>query len=29
NEEHKLLWPLNVSLLNADPLLEQTPGYEK
>lgn len=27
DEAHKLLWPLNVGLLNADPLLKQTPGY--
>ncbi|MEG1562617.1 MAG: RagB/SusD family nutrient uptake outer membrane protein [Bacteroides sp.] len=26
-EAHKLLWPLNIGLLNADTLLEQTPGY--
>lgn len=27
NEAHKLLWPVNVGVLNADPELEQTPGY--
>lgn len=26
-EEHKLLWPLDVSTMNINPLLEQTPGY--
>lgn len=25
--EYRLLWPLNTSLLGADPLLEQNPGY--
>lgn len=28
NWEYKLLWPLNSSLLGADPLLVQNPGYE-
>lgn len=28
-QEHMLLWPVNVSLMNDDPLVEQTPGYEK
>lgn len=27
SEAHKLLWPINQSLLNADPLIEQNPGY--
>lgn len=26
-EKHKLLWPVDVAVLNADPLLKQTPGY--
>lgn len=26
-EEYKLLWPVNVGVLNGDPLLKQTPGY--
>lgn len=29
SEKHKLLWPLDVSTKNINPLLEQTPGYEK
>ncbi|MBP6065896.1 MAG: RagB/SusD family nutrient uptake outer membrane protein [Bacteroides sp.] len=28
-EAYKLLWPVNVSTLNDDPLLVQTPGYEE
>ncbi|MCT4601792.1 MAG: RagB/SusD family nutrient uptake outer membrane protein [Marinifilum sp.] len=28
-EAHKLLWPVDVSTLNDDPLLKQTPGYEE
>lgn len=27
SESHKLLWPIDVSTMNADDLLEQTPGY--
>lgn len=27
NEAHKLLWPININVLNADPELTQTPGY--
>lgn len=27
NEDYKLLWPIEINLLNNDPLLEQTPGY--
>lgn len=27
-ESHKVLWPLELSLLNNDPALDQTPGYE-
>ncbi len=27
-EAHKLLWPVDVSTLNNDPKVEQTPGYE-
>ncbi len=27
-QSHMLLWPINVGLLNQDPLLTQTPGYE-
>lgn len=27
-EAHKLLWPLDIGLLNNDPELRQTPGYE-
>lgn len=26
-EEHKLLWPIDIGILNADPELKQTPGY--
>lgn len=26
-EKHKLLWPVDVATLNADPKLKQTPGY--
>ncbi|MCD8182062.1 MAG: RagB/SusD family nutrient uptake outer membrane protein [Bacteroides sp.] len=29
NEEHKLLWPLDINTMNINPLLEQTPGYEQ
>lgn len=29
NEEYKLLWPVDVTVLNADELLEQTWGYEE
>ena len=29
NEEYKLLWPLDVSTMNINPLLDQTPGYEQ
>lgn len=28
-EEHKLLWPVNVAVLTADPELEQTWGYDE
>lgn len=28
-EAHKLLWPIEVGLLNNDPALTQTPGYSK
>lgn len=27
-QSHMLLWPINVGLMNQNPLLEQTPGYE-
>ena len=27
SESHKLLWPIDVTTLNADDTLEQTPGY--
>lgn len=27
SEKHKVLWPVDNSTLNADPLLKQTPGY--
>lgn len=27
NEKFKLLWPVDITTLNNDPLLEQTPGY--
>lgn len=27
-EAHKVLWPIEVNMLNKDPLLTQTPGYE-
>jgi len=26
-EKYKLLWPVDVATLNADPNLKQTPGY--
>ncbi|HOI50652.1 MAG TPA: hypothetical protein PK167_15160, partial [Prolixibacteraceae bacterium] len=26
-EAHKVLWPVDVNTLNADPKLQQTPGY--
>lgn len=28
SESHKVLWPINIGLLNADPELKQTPGYD-
>ncbi|MCF2580937.1 RagB/SusD family nutrient uptake outer membrane protein [Bacteroides caecigallinarum] len=28
-EQHKLLWPINIDLITADPLLKQTWGYKK
>ena len=28
SEKHKLLWPLDISTMNINPLLEQTPGYD-
>ena len=28
DEKYKLLWPLDVSTMSINPLLEQTPGYE-
>lgn len=27
SEEHKLLWPIDATLLGSDPLIEQNPGY--
>lgn len=27
NEAHKVLWPINIGLINSDPELKQTPGY--
>ena len=29
DEAHKLLWPVNIGTMNINPLLKQTPGYEK
>lgn len=29
SQKHMLLWPVNVGLMNDDPLVKQTPGYEK
>lgn len=28
-EEYKQLWPINIEVLNSDPLIKQTPGYDK
>ena len=28
SEKHKLLWPLDISTMNINPLLEQTLGYD-
>lgn len=28
-QAHMLLWPVNVDVLNRDPLVKQTPGYER
>ena len=29
SEEYKLLWPIDVDVMSVNPLLKQTPGYEK
>ena len=29
SEEYKLLWPIDVNIMSVNPLLKQTPGYEK
>lgn len=29
DEEYKLLWPIDVDIMSVNPLLKQTPGYEK
>ena len=29
SEEYKLLWPIDVNVMSVNPLLKQTPGYEK
>lgn len=29
DESHKLLWPIDIGTMNINPLLKQTPGYEK
>lgn len=29
DEEYKLLWPIDINIMSVNPLLKQTPGYEK